>query len=209
MLTVSIIDDDSRLCLLLTRALSKSNEIHIVSTHHTGEAALLEIPLLRPSVALIDIKLPGMNGIDFIRHLQRFRLPVLPAILILTGHEDESLVFDALKAGADGYLSKDRTSTAELSQAIKQVGAGGGVMSPNIARKVLEHFRNPTSCFAELSAREFDVLDNLVEGLLYKQIATKLGISMDTVRRHIKSIYGKLQVHSRTEAAVRYLRLRK
>jgi DNA-binding NarL/FixJ family response regulator len=206
MITVSIVDDDSRLCLLVTRALAGNEELSLASTHPTAEHALLEIPLRKPDVVLMDINLPGMSGIECIRRLRGISPPVPSRILILSGHDHDRLVFEALKEGADGYLSKDTLSTSDLSDAIKNVVSGGVPMTPNIARKVLNHFRRPASNLDDLSAREIDVLDHLAQGLPYKQIASRLGISLDVVRRHIKSIYRKLQVHSRTEATVRYLR---
>src|SRR6266446_5852697 len=107
MTTVSIVDDDAKLCHLLTRALTSAMEMEVVGTYARGEEALLEIPLRRPDVVLMDIKLPGMSGIECIRRLRRLRPPVSSRILVLTDYEDNPLVFDALKSGADGYLSKD------------------------------------------------------------------------------------------------------
>jgi DNA-binding NarL/FixJ family response regulator len=206
MTTVSIVDDDSKFRELLACALNGNPRIQLLSTHRTAEDALLEIPLHKPDVILMDIRMPGASGIECVRHLRKI-IPAVPSrILILSAHDQDPLVFEALKAGADGYLSKDKISHADLCEAITQAVSGRAPMTPNIARKVLDHFRQPTSTLSGLSQREIDVLDHLAQGLAYKQIGTQLGMSLDVVRRHIKSIYVKLHVHSRTEATVRYLR---
>ena len=204
MITVSIVDDDSNLCLILTKALCRGTRFEVISTHPTAEAALFEIPLRKPDVVLMDIKLPGISGIECIRRLRRIHPPVPSRVIILSGHHDEALIFEALKAGADGYLSKNDISTPHLCESIQQVLSGGAPISPNIARKVLEHFRRPVSPLVNLSNRESEVLDKLSDGLMYKEIASVLSISLNTVRRHVGSIYDKLHVQSRSQAAARY-----
>src|SRR6266542_1577940 len=138
--TVSLVEDDTSFSLLLTRALSRSKSIEIISVHSNAEEALRQLPRRNPDVVLMDIKLPGMNGIECLRRLRDLSPAVLCHVLVLTEHEDSGLVFEALKAGASGYLLKDRISVRELSAALGDVAAGGAVMSPNIARKVMNYF---------------------------------------------------------------------
>ena len=205
MTTVSLVEDDTSFSLLLTRALSRSKSIEIIGVHSSAEEALRELPRRKPDVILMDIKLPGMNGIECLQQLRKLSPALLCHVLVLTEHEDSDLVFEALKAGASGYLLKDRTSVRELSNAIKIVRSGGAVMSPNIARTVMRSFEEPTAPASALSRREREVLSWLSQGLMYKEIADKLGISLDIVRKHLGSIYRKLHVRSRTDAVRHYL----
>jgi DNA-binding NarL/FixJ family response regulator len=175
-----------------------------MGAYATGEEALRRIPAEKPDVALVDINLPGVNGIKCVAGL-KLRLPDL-SVLMLTRHDDSDLVFDALRAGASGYLLK-KMIAAELISAIEEVRAGGAPMSMPIARKVVGYFnqaRTPSE-MDKLSKREREVLALLAKGYLYKEIGDILGISLDTVRVHGKHIYEKLHVRSRTEAAMKYL----
>jgi len=205
MTAVSLVEDDSDFALLLTRAFSKSKGIEIIGVHSSAEEALIEVPRRKPDVVLMDIKLPGMNGIECLRQLRNLSPALLCHVLVLTEHEDSDLVFEALKAGANGYLIKDRISLRELSTAIKIVCSGGAVMSPNIARTVMRYFGEPAAPVSGLSRREREVLSSLSQGLMYKEIAGQLSISLDTVRKHLGSIYRKLHVRSRTDAVRHYL----
>ena len=171
-----------------------------------AEQALAALPGLMPEVVLMDINLPGMNGVECVRQLKQ----VAPQIqsLMLTVYEDTDNIFKALAAGASGYLLK-RTKTAELLEAIREVHRGGSPMTTHIARKVTQSFQKagpspqPTE---NLSQREQEVLDCLSNGFLYKEIADKLGISYETVHTYIRRIYEKLQVRTRTEAVAKFLR---
>src|SRR6266542_4891477 len=178
--TVSLVEDDTSFSLLLTRALSRSKSIEIISVHSNAEEALRELPRRKPDVVLMDIKLPGMNGIQCLRQLRKLSPALLCHVLVLTEHEDSDLVFEALKAGASGYLLKDRTSVRELSTSIKLVCSGGAVMSPNIARTVMRYFEERTAPASGLTRREREVLSRLSQGLMYKEIAETLAISLDT-----------------------------
>ena len=206
MTTVSLVEDDTSFSLLLTRALSTSKSIEILSVHSNAEEALREIPRRKPDVILMNIKLPALSGIDCLRRLKRINPPLLCHVLMLTEHEDSALVFEALQAGASGYLSKDRISPRELATAIRDVMRGGAVMTPNIARTVMRYFEERTVPVTGLTSREREVLSRLSQGLMYKEIAETLAISLDTVRKHLGSIYRKLHVHSRTDALRHYLR---
>jgi DNA-binding NarL/FixJ family response regulator len=165
------------------------------------------MPAGKPDVALVDINLPGMSGIECVAKLKA-RLPDLH-VLMLTTYEESDLIFDSLRAGANGYLLKSMPPN-ELIDALAEVHAGGAPMSMQIARKVVQHFHRAKVTDAEvdaLSPREFEVLGLLAKGRLYKEIADQLGIGLGTVRTYQRRIYEKLHVQSRTEAAVRFLRL--
>lgn len=167
------------------------------------EQALEEIPKNPPAVALVDINLPGQNGIECIARLKEL-CPQL-VCLILTMYEEDHLIFDALRAGACGYLLK-RTPPAEIADAIQVAHDGGSPMSPHIARQVVGFFHRapPPKPDHELTAREQQVLDLLIQGKLYKEIAHALGVSIDTVRTHVRKVYDKLHIHSRTEIILKF-----
>jgi DNA-binding NarL/FixJ family response regulator len=172
----------------------------------SGEDALKKIPQATPDVILMDINLPGMSGIECTARIKQ-SLPQV-AILIVTVHADNERVFNALQAGASGYLLK-RTTPAELLDAINDVLRGGAPMTGEIARKVIASFRRPapmTIKDAGLTPREEEILALLTQGYANKEIADRLSVSFDTVRTHLRHIYEKLHVRSRTEAATRYLR---
>ncbi len=178
--------------------------IECAAIYPTAEEALRGIPMDPPELALVDVNLPGMNGIECVARLKALCPTVI--CLILTMYEDAPVIFDALKAGACGYLLK-RTPPAEIAAAIVQARAGGSPMSPQIARQVVSFFHRSPSAdgLAVLTAREREVLELLATGSLYKEIAGRLGLSLDTVRTHLRKIYEKLHVHSRTEAVLKYL----
>jgi len=202
-ISISIVEDDRGTREQLTELLARTPALRCVGAHATGEEALQKIPSEKPDVALVDIHLPGMNGIMCVAGLKT-RLPGL-SVLMLTRHDDSDLVFDALRAGASGYLLKKMIS-AELIPAIEQVYAGGAPMSVQIARKVVGYFSqaNKSPEVEKLSKREQEVLALLAKGYVNKEIGELLGISIETVRMNLKHIYHKLHVHSRTEAAAKY-----
>jgi DNA-binding NarL/FixJ family response regulator len=170
-----------------------------------AEVALREIPKRWPDLAMMDINLPKMSGIQCVAALKS-QHPSLQ-ILMLTSYEDNEMIFDSLKAGANGYLVK-RTSPAEILAALKDVHGGGAPMSSSIARKVVQHFRQtpePKSEAIKLTPREKNILDQLAQGFRYKEITENLGISDGTLNSYIRNIYEKLHVHSRTEAVMKYL----
>jgi DNA-binding NarL/FixJ family response regulator len=205
-ITVSIVEDNDQLRGTLARVLSRAEGFKCVSQYANAEAALAGLPKDNPAVVLMDINLPGMNGVECVRQLKQ----VAPQIqsVMLTVYEDTENIFAALAAGASGYLLK-RTKTAELLEAIREVNRGGSPMTTHIARKVTQSFQKagPSPQPAEnLSQREQEVLDCLSRGFLYKEIADKLGISYETVHTYIRRIYEKLQVRTRTEAVAKFLR---
>lgn len=205
-ITVAIVEDDRRVRESLAVLINGAENLRCVSTHASGEEALAAAPPKKPDVVLMDINLPGMSGIECVRKLKQ-QLPKTQ-ILMLTMYEDDEKVFQSLVAGASGYLVK-RTSPAELLKAIEEVHSGASPMSGKIARSVVEYFHKLQSAApAEeyLSRREQEILNLLAQGYRYKEIAGALSISFETVRSHLKNIYDKLHVHSRTEAVVKYLR---
>jgi len=204
--TVSIVEDNEQLRTTLARILNRAEGFRCLSHYGDAESALEGLPKDRPEVVLMDINLPGMNGVECVRQLKQ----ALPQILVimLTVYEDTENIFNALAAGASGYLLK-RTKSAELLDAIREVQQGGSPMTTHIARKVVQSFQKagPSPQATEnLSQREQEVLDCLSQGFLYKEIAEKLGISYETVHTYIRRIYEKLQVRTRTEAVAKFLR---
>ncbi len=205
-ITVSIVEDNDQLRGTLARVISRAEGFRCVSQYPSAEAALESIPQERPNVVLMDINLPGMNGVECVRRLKE-RVEGIQ-IVMLTVYEDTENIFNALAAGASGYLLK-RTTSAELLAALREVVRGGSPMTTHIARKVVQSFQKtgPSSQPTEnLSEREQQVLDCLSQGFLYKEIADKLGISYETVHTYIRRIYEKLQVRTRTEAVAKFLR---
>ncbi|HWD92076.1 MAG TPA: response regulator transcription factor [Verrucomicrobiae bacterium] len=203
-IAVSIVEDDRKTREGLVALLRRAAGVHLLGVYSSGEAALAAVPTEQPEVVLMDINLPGMSGIDCIAKLKT-QMPELRA-LMLTTYEDSHLIFNSLRAGASGYILKNKSS-AELLTAIQQVHEGGAPMSMRIARKVVAFFNQlpgPVSESQSLSEREAQVLAALAKGLIYKEIATELKISENTVRTYIKRIYEKLHVNSRTEAVAKF-----
>ena len=204
MLTVSLIEDDCAFCELVSHSIRLSGKLRLLSSYSTAEETLKHVPQQKPDVVLVDIKLPGIDGIECVRRFRAMTPELLIHFMILTHHEDDDLVFEALKAGAHGYLLKDYTASERLITAINEVVNGGAPMTPRIARKVTKHFERRSRPIKSLSAREEEVLQRLARGLAYKEIAGELSISVNTVRKHLGSIYNKLQVNSGTAAAMQY-----
>jgi DNA-binding NarL/FixJ family response regulator len=205
-ITVSIVEDNDQLRATLARVLGRAEGFRSLSQYASAEEALKALPQENPDVVLMDINLPGMNGVECVRQLKQLAPGI--QVIMLTVYEDTEHIFDALAAGATGYLLK-RTPRAELLDAIREVQAGGSPMTAHIARKVVQSFARtgPSTQPAQvLSPREQEVLDCLSRGFLYKEIADKLGISYETVHTYIRRIYEKLQVRTRTEAVARFLR---
>jgi DNA-binding NarL/FixJ family response regulator len=206
MITVSIVDDEKELCQSIATFVNGSPGFRCVSTSNSAEAALKRLPADQPDVVLMDINMAGMSGIECVKKLKGL-VPEMQ-IVMLTVYEDTEQIFKALSAGASGYMLK-RLTPAKLLEAIKEVQAGGSPMSSSIARKVVASFQKAEPADekqASVSSREQTVLDCLAKGLTYKQTADHLGISIDTIRTHVRRIYEKLHVQSRTEAVAKYLR---
>ena len=205
-ITVAIVEDRAQTRDGLAILIDGTKGYRTVGTFATMEDALAKIVALAPDIALCDIELPGMSGIEGVRRMKSL-LPDLQ-ILMLTVFADNDHVFEAICAGASGYLLKD-TPPARLVEAIRELHEGGAPMSPEIARKVVVMFSKvvpPKREEHRLSARELEILKLLAEGHSYKTAAKALGLSLDTIRFHIRNIYEKLHVHSKSEAVVLALR---
>jgi DNA-binding NarL/FixJ family response regulator len=203
---VAIVDDDDGIRASLATLIRRAPAFRLVGDYADAEAALKDIPHRTPDVVLMDINLPGLNGVECVRQLKG----TLPAVqfLMLTVYEDSDSLFNSLKAGASGYLLK-RTASARLLEAIRDVHDGGSPMTPQLARRVVQYFSRPAgddSPVSRLTPGEKDFLDQLAKGYAYKEIADRMSISIDTVRSYVRTVYEKLHVHSRTEAVVKYLR---
>jgi DNA-binding NarL/FixJ family response regulator len=201
---VAIVEDDMHLRELFGGWVRGTSHLRLVAAYPSAEVALAELPAAKPDVVLMDINLPGRNGIEAVRVLK----PVLPAtqFLMVTVYEDAERIFSALAVGAAGYLLK-RAMRSELLAAIDELTAGGSPMSSSIARKVVQSFQKkpPASSSATetLSDRERQVLEFLAQGYVYKEIGEQLSVSIPTVGTHVRHIYEKLQVRSRAEAVAR------
>ena len=199
-ITLAIVEDLDEVRDGLKNFLALSKEFRILDTFRTAEEASDSIPRLKPDIVIMDISLPGMNGIECIRQVKD-KTPSTQ-FMMFTVYENDEKVFEALKAGASGYLLKN-TGLVQLIESLKELHDGGSPMSANIARKLVTLFRDgqkETTNLEVLSNRENEILQLLAKGLLYKEIADQLGISVSTVRQHIHHIYEKLHVQNRTEA---------
>lgn len=202
---ICILEDDATNRRILVDVIKSAPALEMVRDYGSSEDALAGLPGDKPDVVLMDINLPGVNGVECVRRLK----PEMPAtqFLMLTVYEDPDHIFAALAAGATGYLLKS-TRRAELLAAIEQILEGGSPMSSGIARKVVQSFARVETTRADidtLSPREKSVLDLLTQGYLYKEIADTLNVSGPTVATYIRRIYEKLQVHSRSQAIAKYL----
>lgn len=210
-ITVSLVEDDPGVRANLASMINGAPGFHCHGTYADGPAALKDIPGNRPDVVLMDINLPGMLGTECVRRLKAVA-PDVP-VLMLTVYDDSEQIFKSLMAGATGYLLK-RTPKDKLLEAIREITSGGVPMSRQIARRVVRYFQEASQMAATpqrapevetLTDREEQVLALLAKGHAYKEIADLLGISFETVRSYVRTIYDKLHVHSRTEATLKYL----
>jgi DNA-binding NarL/FixJ family response regulator len=201
---VCVVEDDAGFRSGLERLFGRTRDFRCLGCFDTGEAGLQSIPGIRPDVVMMDLNLPGMNGVECVRKLKSM-LPQVQ-IVMLTVYEDPEQIYQALSAGAMGYLLK-QTPPPALLDAIRDVYAGGAPMSSQIARKVVLSFQGASagSDTEGLSARELEVLDYLAQGFLIKEIGEKIGIGFDTVRTYVRRIYEKLHVHSRAQAVAKFL----
>ncbi len=209
MITVGIVEDDKDIRLGIQKYLSHQKDVLCEIAAESVEEFLAKARETEfPDVILSDIGLPGMSGIDGMRLIKEQHPDV--DIIMLTVYNDWQKIFDSLRAGASGYLLKN-TPLSEIKKAIETVRAGGSVMSPEIARKVMEHFSTPSTVEQRtpesvLTPKEKEIVIGLVDGLSYKMLADRMNISIDTIRFHIKNIYKKLHVNSKAEVISKSLR---
>ena len=202
---VSIVEDDEEIRANLTHVITRNPDFRLLGSFPDAESAIAKLPQFQPDAVLMDINLPGMDGVECVRRLK----PKMPKVqfIMLTIYEDGNRLFKSLMAGASGYLLK-RTAPDNLLAAVKEAHHGGSPMTPEMARRVVQHFQQAPPSGSELqrlTPRETDVLEQLAKGYLYKEIEDNLGISTGTLRSYIANVYEKLHVHSRTEAVVKFL----
>ena len=203
---VSIVEDDGGVRAGLVRLFNETRDFQCISNHATAESAMAGLPGEKPDVILMDINLPGINGIECVRRLKEQDASLL--VVMLTVYEETEQVFQALQAGATGYLLK-RTPPKQLVQEVREVLDGGAPITSHIARKVVEAFHGHSTAKAptemmELSQREKEVLEMLSDGYLIKEIADNIGVGFGTVRTYVRRIYEKLHVRSRSQAISKY-----
>ena len=206
--TVAIVEDNNDIRHALEQIIETSGVYTLASSCTNGEEALVKLPIINPKVVLMDIGLgDGINGIEVVRELKESNPQIL--FMMCTIYEEDEKIFEALRAGASGYILK-KTSPAKLLDGIKELIEGGAPMSSQIASKVVAAFQNKSvvasagSALAVLSKRENEILEMLSTGILYKEIADKLTISSETVRKHVYHIYEKLHVTNRIAAVNKY-----
>ena len=204
-INVGIVEDNKKIREGLAALIDGSEGFRCKAVFETAEEALRRLPYENPDVVLMDINLPGISGIECLVRLKEL-LPEVE-VMMLTVYENDDLIFKSIVAGATGYMLK-RTPPAELLEAINEIHNGGSPMSDQIARKVVQAFQQMGKSTKEtenISARESEILDYLSKGYYDKEIAEKLFLSVKTVRTHLRNIYKKLHVRSRTEAVLKYL----
>jgi DNA-binding NarL/FixJ family response regulator len=206
-ISVCIVDDNNELRQALQEIITMAEGYQCTGTMSNAAEAIKKIPQLKPEVVLMDINLGnGESGIDCVRELK----PLIPStnFMMCTVYEEDEKIFEALRAGASGYILK-KTAPAKLLEAIRELNEGGAPMSSQIARKVVFAFQNKVNSsvgnsLQELSTREREILEHLSRGLMYKEIASELFLSQETVRKHVYHIYEKLHVTNRVAAVNRY-----
>lgn len=201
MIRVIIVEDDKEIRESLSVFLDESEGIKFAGSFADGETALKNIPELLPDVILMDISLPGMNGIECVKKIREKDEEI--DIIMLTVHKNDEMIFDSLCSGACGYLMKN-TPPSEIIEAIKEVRNGGSPMSTEIARRIVTSFHAKKTI--DFTSREHEVLGLLCKGLSYKSIADKLFVSIETVHFHIKNIYRKLHVNSKSQAVAKAIK---
>lgn len=204
MIRIGIVEDNRTTREGLRTIVDLNPDYICVGAYGDAEEALKLLPRQAPDVVLMDIQLPSMSGIDCVARLKKIMPEVF--VIMVTVYEDPDRVFSSLRAGASGYLLK-RSAAEQLASAIQEVVNGGAPMSSGIALKVIQYFQDQTANVVDvdkLGPREKEVLELVAQGFNNKEVAARMGVSVDTVRWHLKNIYAKLHVHSRTEAALKF-----
>jgi len=200
MITIAIVEDNDQFRNGLEAIIQSQNEMVLAGSYESAEKALLALPDNPTDIVISDINLPGMRGTNLILQL-KIKMPQTQ-FMVCSIHDDDDTVFEAMKYGASGYILKNPVTGDDIIRAIYDLYNGGSPMSPFIARKVISSFQKPAESNENsmLSVREKEVLELLAKGLIYKEIADKLGVSHETVKKHLKNIYQKLHVQNKIEA---------
>ncbi|MCA6498578.1 MAG: response regulator transcription factor [Chitinophagaceae bacterium] len=200
MITIAIVEDNDQFRSGLEAIIQSQSEMALAGSYESAEKALIALPGNPTDVVICDINLPGMRGTNLILQLKD-KIPQTQ-FMVCSIHDDDETIFEAMKFGASGYILKNPVTADDIIRAIHDLYNGGSPMSPFIARKVISSFQKPTVSTESsmLSIREKEVLEFLAKGLLYKEIADKLGVSHETVKKHLKNIYQKLHVQNKIEA---------
>lgn len=203
MILAGLIEDTENYRAAIASLLGLSAEVQLAGSWRNAEAAIKEVPEILPDVILTDIQLPGLNGIECIRRLKK-DCPNIQ-FLVLTVFEEDEKIFEALKAGASGYLLKSSSPEAIIN-AIKEIHSGGSPMSPGIARKIIRYFHEPSleDGYAIFTEREKQVLELMSQGKLVKEIAADLDVTSHAIKKHVKNIYQKMQVQNKVEAVMKW-----
>lgn len=204
MITISIVEDNEQFRNGLEAIIKSESDFYLAGSYSSAEKAMADLPQNPPDIVIADISLPGMKGTELIVRLKN-SLPQTQ-FMVCSIHDDNDHIFEALKCGASGYILKDPITTLEITNAIRNLYNGGSPMSPFIARKIIGSFQKTISTdeYLVLSSREREVLVLLSKGLLYKEIAEKMGVTHETVKKHLKNIYQKLHVQNKIEALNKY-----
>jgi len=201
-ISVCFVEDNHDILHALEQIITMSDGYKLLGSFTSAEDALIGLPALHPNVVMMDINLGKMNGIECVKRIK----PQHPEILFMmcTVYEEDEKIFEALAAGANGYILK-KTTPSKMLEAIRELYEGGAPMSSQIARKVVNVFQKaPSARIDSLSNREAEILEHLAKGLLYKEIAAQLNIAQETVRKHVYHIYEKLHVNNRVEAVNKF-----
>ena len=200
MIKVAIVEDNDQFRSALETIVDQEKDTTLAGSYNSAEKALIGLMQSPPDIAIVDISLPGMRGPELISRLKDKISQT--QFMVCTIHDDNDTIFEALKSGASGYILKDPVTAIEIVKAIHDLYNGGSPMSPFIARKVIGTFQKPAinDVNSLLSQREKEVLGLVAQGLLYKEIAIRLTISSETVKKHLKNIYQKLHVQNKVEA---------
>lgn len=207
MITVSVVEDNDQFRNALEAIIQAQDDFALAGSYESAEKALNGLIENPPDIVITDISLPGMRGTELVVHLKDKMQQT--QFMVCSIHDDNDTIFEALKCGASGYILKDPVTAAEIVKAIRDLYNGGSPMSPYIARKVIGSFQKSTTHNEQalLSIREKEVLELLAKGLLYKEIADKLGVTHETVKKHLKNIYQKLHVQNKIEALNKFRQL--
>lgn len=204
MFKICIVEDNPITSAAISETINSTAGYELAGIYSNAEDYIDDFVFIKPDITLMDIDLPGISGIEAISKI-KCSYPVTK-IIILTNHDEKESLFNALKAGADGYLLK-KDSLEKLANALRDIENGGAVISPPIAKKIIAYFKAPAQddSLKDLSGKELSILKYIVDGLLYKEIAANMNLSIDSIKKYASSIYAKMHVHTRSEAIKKYL----